>query len=236
MRMMIPLPVVLFIILCVSFIIAVIWTVLYRYRNTPQDCNLTFGQVLLREFCAFLSSAGYGIGLFLLVLPVLLIGWYINISASYSEWFSIAPWPFSAFSSFGDQVALYVLLLGLGVGFSIIGMTGYKLNTLKDRISPAKIPFVSVLRGVGILSVMYPLLIERYLEWLYSLPAKVDSPYSLAFSNLLKGPFPMSWFASGKFLLAMYMSAVLFGIVLVVIAEIIREKTKKRPSFYEELE
>jgi ACR3 family arsenite efflux pump ArsB len=117
-----------------------------------------------------------------------------------------------------------MLSLGLGVGFTIIGMSIYTFDKMKDRISPANLPFVSVLRGVGALSVMYPLLIELYLEWLYSLPTKTDGPYSLAFSNLLKGPFPMSWFASGKFLLAMYMSAVLFGVVLVVLAEIIRKK------------
>jgi ACR3 family arsenite efflux pump ArsB len=146
------------------------------------------------------------------------------MSANHSYWFSIAPWPFSAFSSFGEQVVLYMLSLGLGVGFTIIGMSIYTFDKMKDRISPANIPFVSVLRGVGALSVVYPLLIELYLEWLYNLPVESDGPYSLAFSNLLKGPFPMSWFASGQFLLAMYMSAVLFGVVLIVIAEIIRKK------------
>ena len=211
-------------VLLVTLSIGVVYA-LHKLYTRPKSNERMLLHSVTRNIIPYVSSIFYGIGVFLCLLPILLIGWYISMSANNAYWFSIAPWPFSAFSSFGEQVVLYVLSLGLGVGFTIVGMSIYKLDKMKDQISPANIPFVSVLRGVGALSIIYPLLIELYLEWLYSLPAESDGPYSLAFSNLLKGPFPMSWFASGKFLLAMYMSAVLFGIVLVVIAEIIRKKS-----------
>ncbi|MFB6225305.1 MAG: hypothetical protein ABEI13_02510, partial [Candidatus Paceibacteria bacterium] len=177
------------------------------------------------HFVPYVSSVLHGIGLFFCLLPLLLIGWYVLISGEYSDWFLKAPWPFSAFSSLGDQMILFLSLIILGAVFAGVGIL-LRASAFSQTQPSKKIAVVSLLRGVAVLSIIFPVVNEIYVEWLLSIPAPSGEPYSTEFSNLLKGPFPMSWYGSGLFLIYMYISAIIFGGGILGCAEVVRRKLR----------